>query len=357
MAAEQQIHLYRISPDLSLQALQERLRAVLDQAAACLPERADPICEGMWLDPDTVNASGLSLSANAILCPKRHIGTHVFDVVDADTQCLKDSRVCHVIGQGVTRPEVIRVTTRDGLHNKSSSVRSRNDEQLHRAEQSGNEDQAEQLRQQIFGSIGSATEQYVKLRGDTQHIEDTFKNWIFREYWKDHQRALAPKTRDILLSGEYVWYEYQKVELIDWAAPAVQYCRALEFEFKRRIYHHRPASAKGAALDPSAFRVSGAGWTLGSLKQLYVNPTALKGDLAHNWNVLKAILLRAGCDINALLNTLEVFEFEGIAKHRNALAHGEIVTQTVAQDLRAKIIGAGGQPGLLCWLALHLDPA
>lgn len=88
-----------------------------------------------------------------------------------------------------------------------------------------------------------------------------------------------------------------------------------------------------------------------------MNPTALKGDLAHNWNVLKAILLQAGCDINALLNTLEVFEFEGIAKHRNALAHGEIVTQTVAQDLRAKIIGAGGQPGLLSWLALHLDPA
>ena len=60
---------------------------------------------------------------------------------------------------------------------------------------------------------------------------------------------------------------------------------------------------------------------------------------------------------NALLNMLEVFEFEGIAKHCNALAYGEIVTQTVAQDLRAKIIGAGGQPGLLCWLALHLDPA
>lgn len=357
MASELQIHLYHISPDFSLHALQERLRAVLDQATAHLPERADPICEGMWLDPDTVNASGIAPSANLILCPKRHIGPHVFDLVHADTQCLKDPRVCHVIGQGVTRPEVIRVTTRDGLQNKSKSVRSRNDEQLQQAEQSGNEDQAEQLRQQIFESIGSATEQYVKLRGDTQHIEDTFKNWIFREYWKDHKRALAPKTRDILLSGEYVWYEYQKVDLTDWAAPAVQYCRALEFEFKRRIYYHHPAPPKGAAPDPSAFKVSRAGWTLGSLKQFCMNLRTLKGDQLHNWHILKSILQRAGCDVDALLKALEDFKYEEIANYRNALAHGDLVTRSVAEDLRNKIIGVGGQLGLLSWLALHLDPA
>ena len=61
--------------------------------------------------------------------------------------------------------------------------------------------------------------------------------------------------------------------------------------------------------------------------------------------------------MDALLKALEDFKYEEIANYRNALAHGDLVTRSVAEDLRNKIIGVGGQLGLLSWLALHLDPA
>src|SRR5438132_13225305 len=74
----------------------------------------------------------------------------------------------------------------------------------------------------------------------------------------------------MLVSGEYVWHEYADNALDDWAAPAIQYCRALEFEVRRRLYHHAPSS----------FKLTRAGWTLGVLKHLYSHSTDTKGDAA-----------------------------------------------------------------------------
>jgi hypothetical protein len=127
---DRQILLYELKPNMLVETLQNRLRSVLDHAEQHLPERSAPICEGIWLDADSFNASGVAAASHMILCPKRHIGAQVFDLVDAEEDCLKNPKVCHVIGQAITRPEVIRVTTRDGLLQKSRGLRARSDSSL-----------------------------------------------------------------------------------------------------------------------------------------------------------------------------------------------------------------------------------
>ena len=107
---QQSIHLYHIEPAMDLPILQQRLRAILDLALETLPVRPDPVCEGMYLDADTINSSNVLARANTILCPKKHIGNGVFDLVNVDTDCLKNPRLCHVIGQAIVPPFLIRAT-------------------------------------------------------------------------------------------------------------------------------------------------------------------------------------------------------------------------------------------------------
>jgi hypothetical protein len=158
------------------------------------------------------------------------------------------------------------------------------------------------------------------------------------------------------LSGEFVWYDYQGSTLQDWAAPAVQYCRALEVEIRRRLYNHRPSPAKFAPPDPTAFKVSGAGWTLGTLKWLHDKKSTPTGDAAHNWLVLRDVIGRAQCDMTNFMSMLDKLVRMQIVEQRNHLAHGNPVSEEVAKCLREAIIGEGGQPGILHWLTQHLDP-
>jgi hypothetical protein len=98
------ITLYHLTPDMPFPLLQQRLRAILDYVVQALPERAQPVCQGILLDPTTVNAAQQRLPVHTILCPKAHIGPGVFDMVDAARDCLKNPRLCHVIGQPITPP-------------------------------------------------------------------------------------------------------------------------------------------------------------------------------------------------------------------------------------------------------------
>lgn len=341
-----QIEVYQLSPNIPIPALQTRLEAILEHALRNLPERTEPACHGIWLDPDSINTSGTPVPPNTILCPKRHIGPGVFDLVDAERDCLKNPKVCHVIGQAIVRPEVIRITTREALFEKSSSLRKRGDKMLHQAEQSGNEERTEQLRNYILNSVGNAVEQYVALRGDTGAIEDYFKMWIFRGYWKEGKRSLAIETCNMLLSGEYVWHECTRITLDDWAAPAIQYCRALEFEFRRRIYNHRPKD----------FKLHKRRWTLGTPEYLYSVREATQGDDAHDWTILKAILTQSQCDMLDFENILQRLASGRISHYRNQLAHGDPIPRNIAQALRETVIGHAGNPGILYWLAQKLDP-
>jgi hypothetical protein len=107
---QQSVYLYHIEPAMDLPILQRRLRAILDLALEALPVRPDPVCEGMYLDADTINSSNVLARANTILCPKKHIGVGVFDLVDVETDCLKNPRLCHVIGQAIVPPFLMRAT-------------------------------------------------------------------------------------------------------------------------------------------------------------------------------------------------------------------------------------------------------
>jgi hypothetical protein len=171
----QDIHLYHIEPGMDLPDLQRRLRAILDLANEVLPARPTPICEGIYLDSDTINNSRSTRAPNTVLCPKKHIGPNAFDLVDADSDCLKNPRLCHVIDQPIVPPFVVRVTTNEQLTHHSLTLRARSDEHLTDAEEQGNDTRAEQLRLRIFAGIGRTVEHYVRIYGNTRSIEENFE--------------------------------------------------------------------------------------------------------------------------------------------------------------------------------------
>ena len=340
----QDIHLYHIEPDMDLPNLQQRLCAILDLACDALPARPVPICEGIYLDNDTINNSRATRAPNTVLCPKKHIGPNAFDLVDADSDCLKNPRLCHIIGQSIVPPFVVRVTTHDELSNASRTLRARSDEQLTDAEERGEDARAEQLRQRIFAGIGRTVEQYVRIYGNTRTIEENFERWIFGPYWQQHPRSLDQATRNALISGEHVWQDAQEVALQDWAAPAVQYCRALEFELKRRFY----------APCPQKYSPGGAGFTLGTLPYAYTR-RATDPKAQATWNVFLWRISAAGSDPAAFERVVERMTAEHIKEKRNALAHGGTIGREVAASLRESIIGDRSRPGVLCWIVEHID--
>jgi hypothetical protein len=341
----QQVHLYHLEPSMPLEQVQQRLRAVLDLAIQHLPERSQPVCEGVWLDPDTVHSGKGSLPTHTILCPKRHIGPGVADLVNVDIDCLKNPLLCHVMDQPIVPPFVVRVTTQEQLVQQSSGLRTRSDAQLRQAEANGDDVHAESMRQHIFSGIGRVIEQYVKLFANTNAIENTFETWIFGEYWKKHPRCLDEHTRNALISGEYVWQNYQDASLHDWAAPAIQFCRALEHEIHRRLdtpVHDR-------------YRLPKSGFTLGTIPYAYHNRNNEK-DAAHNWNLLTTLVKNSGSNITEFEALIVRFNNEQVKDHRNCLAHGDFVDRNIAASLRNSIIGDKRTPGILCWLVEHIEP-
>ena len=343
---QHQVQLYHLEPGMSFPELQKRLRATLDLAAHHLPDRPEPCCQGTWLDPDTINADHHAFPPHTVLCPKPHIGPNVFDLVNADRDCLKNPRLCHVMGQTIVSPFVVRVTSRDQLAQQSNDLRTRNSELLQQAEQRGDEARAEQLRGHVFTGIGRAVEQYVKLFGNTKSIEENFERWVFGPYWKQHPSCLSEATRNALVSGEYVWQHYQEIKLEDWAAPAIQYCRALEHELRRRLY--KPC--------PDKYKLTKAGFTLGTITSAYsrrFSDTTAK----NNWETFSWLVTNAGSEPQEFERIVKQMIDENIKDKRNLLAHGDAVTSEAATSLRESIIGDRNNPGILCWLAEYLDPA
>ncbi|GAC1631521.1 MAG: hypothetical protein NVS4B9_23780 [Ktedonobacteraceae bacterium] len=342
----QVVHLYHLEPAMPFGDLQKRLRSTLDLAAQSLPDRPKPVCQGTWLDPDTVNAGHRTFPSHTVLCPKPHIGANVFDLVNADTDCLKNPHLCHVIGQPIVAPFVVRVTTAEQLTQQSGERRIRSDELLRTAEQTGDELRAEFIRDHIFTDIGRVVEQYVKLVGNTKGIEENFEKWIFGPYWKQHPRCLLEETRNSLISGEYVWQNYQEVTLQDWAAPAIQYCRALELELKRRLYY--PFSDK--------YILSNIGFTLGTITSAYTRHS-FDRVAKNNWETLTWQVQRSGSSPHEFEQIIQHMVNENIKDKRNLLAHGDAISKEIALDLRESVIGTRYKPGILCWLAECVEPA
>jgi hypothetical protein len=77
-----------------------------------------------------VNVSRASLPSLTLLCPKPHIGPDVYDLVNADIDCLKNQLLCHVMGQSIVPPFVVRVTTPEQLVQQSGALRTGSGELL-----------------------------------------------------------------------------------------------------------------------------------------------------------------------------------------------------------------------------------
>ncbi|HEX7735924.1 MAG TPA: hypothetical protein VF458_13745 [Ktedonobacteraceae bacterium] len=344
-AQECQIQLYHLEPQMELATLQTRLRALLDSAIEYLPERPAPACRGIVLDSDTINVSNWKEITHHVLCPKPHIGAGVFDIVNPETDCLKNSLLCHVMDQAIVPPFVLRVLTQEELERQCQLLRTRGNELLKAAEQAGDDARAEQLRQHIFHGIGRAVEQYVRLFGNTTQIESKFREWVFGPYWQGDRRSLAENTRRSLISGEHIWENYNSANVLqDWAAPAVQYCRTLEAELKRRLYYPIASTYKSIY----GFR----GFTLGTVTSAYDYRTSrTEGEI---W---KTMLSRVAADKRG--------EFERIVQRmskakihdeRNKLAHGDPVSKELATRLREMVIGTIDNPGILRTLAELVNP-
>ena len=183
-------------------------------------------------------------------------------------------------------------------------------------------------------------------RGSTKSIEENFERWVFGKYWKQHPRCLSVAARDSLLSGEYVWQHYQEIKLEDWAAPAIQYCRALELELQRRLYH--PC--------PNKYKLNRTGFTLGTITYAYLNQSVDSG-AQNNWETFCWLVRNAGSNPQEFERIIKQMIDEKIKDKRNLLAHGDAVTSEVASSLRENIIGDRNRPGILCWLVEHVESA
>ena len=81
------------------------------------------------------------------------------------------------------------------------------------------------------------------------------------------------------------------------------------------------------------------------------------GDDAYNWNVLVDLVTTDGSSLTDFEEIVDRIVTEQIVYHRNHLAHGTPISQSVAETLRNTIIGYRGQPGLLSWFIEYLDLA
>ncbi|MEI6179646.1 MAG: hypothetical protein WCP31_02735 [Chloroflexales bacterium] len=342
-----QVRLYRLDPLMPLADLHLRLRTILNHVSTHLAARPTAIsCQGVCLDSDTISAGvHLHTASPQILCPKPHIGPGVYDLVRQE-DCLTNPTLCHVMGQTIMPPFVLRVTNQAELNRQTAELRARNDQRLRESEAGDDEGraaQAEQLRANIFTGVGRTVEQYVKLRGNTQSIEEHLAVWVFGVYWRQKVGwALAPATREMLKSGEYVWHEYMQSDgLEDWAAPAVQYCRALELELRRRFFLH----------EPKAFKVR-AGWTIGTPVHAL---TKRKTDINARTNLRLLLERIAPQQQRAFIRQLR--RLKSVHKTRNRLAHSNPLSKADAVQLRWQILGSRDHAGILCWLAEHVQPA
>lgn len=347
--------LCKLLPNRDLALLHERLKALLDDltSQAILPDHSQPDCHGILLDQDTVHASGSPMPAYNVLCPKPHLGAGVFDLVNDQIHCLKDPLLCHIYGQAKLAPFVVRATTKEEMGQQSGNIRTQADTMLSEAEKNDDTAKAEELREQIFQGVGQTVERFVKSRGKaaTAPIEKYFEDWAFATYWKKDPRCLTEETRNILLSGEYVWQEYQNTDLQDWAAPAIQYCRALEIEVKRRLAAHYPAPY------PRGFDLSKAGHrlTLGALTKIYAKRDQW-ADAKHNWGLLTRIVQASHSNLDEFMQILTRMDREKVVDYRNLVAHSNPVSQAIAEELRTSIIGSRSKQGILCWMAENLEP-
>ncbi|GAB4172365.1 MAG: hypothetical protein Fur005_34120 [Roseiflexaceae bacterium] len=357
------IALWQIQPQISNSAgLVATLQALLDTAHQALRQRRIPACHGVFLDSSSAqdhaplsDRQGVVLlqpgmaegvASELLICPKPHIGPWRVDLVHRRQHCCVDPNVCHIIGQVGAQPPIRQPRNQADLIASATTLRNWLRQQT---DADSDDDQAEQVRSQLFRSLGELTERYIRLtQADTAQVERTLQEWVFGEYWSDqqHLRGLPQLVRQMLVSGEYVWVQFQNSSVEDWAACAVQYTRALEFEIHRRIYQpcgNRLVTREGTPMGPNQF-------TIGTVIHLY----SMRRQNS-NWQTIQEHVVQPSGIDEASMRDL-CMAIESVRTARNKVAHTEHVDANLAKHIREQVLGKQGQPGLLIRLAQHLRP-
>jgi hypothetical protein len=336
VAADSAVHLYAMRPFEQEVALHARLADLLDQVAAWLPERPPIVCHGCLPDRDTVTPAGrIVTTVPLIFCPKPHISpTHV-DMVSPIDDCLKNPQVCHIMSlgsvAGLTPPFVERVLNQDELLTAIDQLRAHLNRTISPTDES---EEAEQARSTLVEAIGRLVDNYREIRQpDTRAIEGMLEV-IFGLHWSDSDdpRGLPEDVRNMLISGEFVYYEFEKGGVVDWAASAVQYVRAVERELHRRLYDRfgQPSplhNFKGKPLKPHHF-------TFGTVSTAYHG----RNHGSHNWQVfLNRAVTTSGSRPSTFEQVIDVVV--GLHQLRNQIAHSEKIDQTKAQHVREITLG------------------
>ncbi len=331
-------------------SLQQALRGLLDQLHQALQQRVALECHGTIADVDSINPHARAVprcprcQSVMAFCPKPHISRTKVDLVCPKCDCLSNRRLCHIIDLQTVGlpPRVERVLTEQELHNNIEQLRSWLRKTIHEDDDS---ERAEQLRKQVLEAIGEQTTSFMKyLQPNLRQIEDKFSGWVLPEVWQGVPKALHEQSRHMLMAGEYIWLEVEDSELKEWAACAVQFIRALEFEMKRRIYY------------PCKGRLRHYGKIMEDHQFTYGSVGAIERKRDANWQ----IILRYIAEPNSLEENQVATLFQAIErlrKSRNKVAHTDFVDKALAETIRNTVLGTPQQPGLLYRLASTLVPA
>jgi hypothetical protein len=338
---------------------QTQLAHLLDRVAAWLPVRPAPDCYGRWADPETQTPTGQSHPREApgqqlLFCPKPHISPNHIDLVNPASDCLQNRRLCHLMSvrevTALVPPFVRRVRTQAELLDTIRQLRA---QERQRVSPEDDSPEAEQIRSGQIEALGKLVDSYRALnQPDVQRIEALLR-WPFGRYWSntdEPKRGLPEEVRNMLISGEFVWDEFHSTTIQDWAACAVQYVRAVEYELKRRIYDrcgHPSAlvNRRGEPLQPREF-------TFGTVNHAYQ-----KRNRPHpNWSV---ILQRAAgpCQADARQFEQVIGDIVKLHQLRNMIAHSEQISQATATMVHDVTIGNPQQnrQGALPRLVAMLD--
>jgi hypothetical protein len=350
-SAGTEARLFALRPQEPLEKLHTHIATLLEQVAAWLPERPPIVCHGTLQDADTVNAGVLPARCCArcgavlAVCPKPHVGPAAVDLVCPRCDCLCSPVLCHILPAApatVLPPFVRRVLTREQLIESIGHMRVR----LRQSSTPDDESpEAEVLRAALLQTMGELTENYVSWRQPDAmlaQIEEKL-SWAFGALWRaeEHARGLPEDVRHMLLSGEYVWNEFQQAGVQDWAACAVQYVRALERELHRRLYARCGTPSElvyyGMPMQPYQF-------TFGSLSRAFRKRHLAEPD--PNWRVLVWYAAeRSGADMAAF--EALIADVTRLRKNRNKIAHSQRIGRSIAGTVRQAVLGSPGEAGVL----------
>ena len=73
------------------------------------------------------------------------------------------------------------------------------------------------------------------------------------------------------------------------------------------------------------------------------------------WSIFLSLVRQSGCNTDEFEDLIQRIVSGKVKEKRNTLAHGGAITKDMAQALREIVIGDRNTPGVLCWLAEHLD--